>query len=140
MRYAILAAAALTAPAMAQPAPQAAIEAAMAASAAGWNAGSLDRFMAVYAQNATYVAGSSEVARGKAAIAARYARSFAAGGNTRGKLSFQPGAWRTLSPVHVLLVARWTLTPASATAQSGLTSLVFERRRDGWKIIADHSS
>jgi uncharacterized protein (TIGR02246 family) len=140
MRQLILAAAVLAAPATAQAGPQAAIEAAMAASAAGWNTGSLDRFMAVYADDATYVAGTSEVARGKPAIAARYAKSFTDGGNTRGRLSFQPVAWRTLSPVHVLLVARWTLTPTTGTAQSGLTSLLFERRREGWRIIADHSS
>ena len=119
--------------------PQAAIEAELAASAAGWNTGSLDRFMAVYADDAVY-SSSKELVRGKAAIAKRYAGSFAEGGNARGRLSFQPAAWRTISNVHMLLVARWTLTPASGTAQSGLTTLLFERRKEGWRIIADHSS
>ncbi|MDF2495568.1 MAG: hypothetical protein K0S66_2502 [Sphingomonas sp.] len=119
--------------------PQAAIEAELAASAAGWNTGSLDRFMAVYADDAVYSSGK-ELVRGKAAIAKRYAGSFAEGGNARGRLSFQPAAWRTISNVHMLLVARWTLTPASGTAQSGLTTLLFERRKEGWRIIADHSS
>ena len=119
--------------------PQAEIENAMAASAAGWNAGNLDRFMAVYAEDAMYVSGK-EVARGKAAIAQRYAKSFAAGGNTRGTLSFQPVAVRTLSSVHMLLLARWSLSPAAGEPQSGLTTLLFERRKAGWRIIADHSS
>ena len=35
--------------------PTAAIEQAMADSAAGWNAGDLDRFMRIYAPDATYV-------------------------------------------------------------------------------------
>ncbi|MEH3121545.1 MAG: SgcJ/EcaC family oxidoreductase [Sphingomonas phyllosphaerae] len=126
--------------AAAQPAtPQAAIEAAMADSAAGWNAGDLARFTAIYATDAVYVAGD-KVVRGKPAIAGRYAKSFTAGGNTRGRLSFQPMAWRPLSAVHVLHVARWTLTPASGAPQTGLTTLLFERRKDGWKIISDHSS
>ncbi|WP_296219647.1 SgcJ/EcaC family oxidoreductase [uncultured Sphingomonas sp.] len=120
-------------------APQAAVEAELAASAAGWNSGSLDRFMSVYADDAVYSSGKDMV-RGKAAIAKRYAGSFAEGGNARGRLSFQPAAWRTISNVHMLLVARWTLTPASGTAQTGLTTLLFERRKDGWRIIADHSS
>lgn len=119
--------------------PQAAIAAEMAKSAAGWNAGSLDRFMSVYADDATYASGK-ELARGKAEIAARYAKSFADGANSRGTLSFAPVAWRTISDVHMLYVARWTLTPASGSAQSGLTTLLFERRKQGWRIIADHSS
>jgi uncharacterized protein (TIGR02246 family) len=119
--------------------PQAAIEREMAASAAGWNAGALDRFMAIYAEDAFYASGK-ELARSKAEIAKRYAPSFANGANSRGRLSFQPVGWRTISNVHMLHVARWTLTPASGTAQTGLTTLLFERRKEGWRIIADHSS
>jgi uncharacterized protein (TIGR02246 family) len=119
--------------------PQVEIEAAMAASAAAWNAGDLDHFMAVYAEDAVFTSGK-DLTRGKAAIAQRYAKSFAEGANVRGRLSFQPVAWRPLSSVHMLLVARWTLTPAAAEPQSGLTTLLFERRKAGWRIIADHSS
>lgn len=120
-------------------APTAAIEAEMAASAAGWNGGSLERFMAVYADDAVYASGK-ELTRGKAAIAERYKKSFADGANSRGRLSFQPVAWRTISNVHMLLVARWTLTPKAGEPQTGLTTLLFERRKAGWRIISDHSS
>ena len=126
------------APASAQaPAAQQAITAEMAKSAAGWNGGNLDAFVAVYAADAIYAAGN-EIARGRNAIAARYAKSFANGTNTRGRLTFQPVAWRTLSPVHMLFVARWTLT--GAKTETGLTTLLFERRKEGWRIISDHSS
>lgn len=118
---------------------QALIEAAMRDSAAGWNAGNFDRFLAIYAGDATYVSGSA-VRRGKAEIAARYRPSFVAGGNVRGQLAFEPLAFRPLSAVHAILTARWRLTPANGEGQSGLTTLVFERRREGWRIIADHSS
>ncbi len=117
--------------------PQADIEAALTASGAGWNAGDLDRFMAVYADDAIFTSGGA-VKRGKAEIAKSYARSFSGAANARGALSVQPVTWRPLSPMHMLLVARWTL--AGDTSESGLTTLVFERRKAGWQIIADHSS
>ena len=141
IRSIFLATALVAAPATAQTAgPQAAVQAAMIASAAGWNAGDLDRFVAIYAKDATFVT-SKGVLRGKAEIAERYRPSFKAGGNTRGTLSFQMLAFRKLSDVHQLLVARWTLTPAGgAAAETGLTTLVFERQPAGWKIISDHSS
>ena len=141
IRSIFLAAAIVAVPAAAQTsAPQAAVQAAMSASAAGWNAGDLDRFVAIYAKDATFVT-SKGVLRGKAEIADRYRPSFTAGGNSRGRLAFQMLAFRTLSDVHQLLVARWTLTPAGGAApETGLTTLVFERQPGGWKIISDHSS
>lgn len=133
----LLAPIALTVAAVAS--PQAAIEAELAASSAGWDAGDIERFIAVYADDAVYVSGK-DVVRGKASIAQRYAKSFGVGANSRGVLSIQPVAWRTLSSVHMLLVARWTLTPPGAPPQVGLTTLLFERRKAGWRIISDHSS
>ncbi len=118
--------------------PQAQVSAAMEASAAGWNAGDLARFMAVYADDATFVTRDS-VIRGRAAITDRYRASFAGGGNTRGKLSFQPVAYRTLGPAQQLLIARWVLT-GGAKEESGMTTLIWERRPAGWRIVADHSS
>ena len=124
------------APALAPPQQQ--VMTAMQASAAGWNAGDLDRFMAVYADDATYVT-KDEVLRGKAAIAAKYRPSFAPGGNVRGQLSFEPIAFRQLGPAVQLLVARWRLT-GGAAGETGMTTLVWERRPVGWRIVADHSS
>ncbi|SFP62965.1 YybH family protein [Sphingomonas rubra] len=118
-------------------APASLLAAPMAASAAGWNAGDLTAFMAVYADDALFVTAKG-VVRGKAAIAARYAPSFAKSGNTRGRLSFEPLVERTIDATHRLLVARWTLT--GAKVESGMTTLLFERRGGAWKIIADHSS
>lgn len=118
---------------------QAEVMAAMEASGAGWNANDLDRFMAVYANDAIMVT-SKGLLSGKAAIADKYRPSFAAGGNTRGKLRFEGLAYRTLSKVHALLFARWILTTADGKTESGYTTLTFERRPEGWRIISDHSS
>ncbi len=138
LRSILLAATLVAAPANA---PRQAVTAAMADSAAGWNTGDLDRFVAIYASDAVFVTPKG-LLRGKAAIADHYRPSFAAGGNKRGKLGFQMLAHRTISNVHELLFARWTLTPAdpTATPETGMTTLLFERRKDGWKILSDHSS
>jgi uncharacterized protein (TIGR02246 family) len=119
--------------------PQRAIMAAMTASAKAWDAGDLPAFVAVYAPDAIYAAGA-DVVRGKDAIARRYAKSFVPGRNTRGRLSFAPLAWRALGTGRMLLVARWTLRKPQGAADTGLTSLVFERRGAAWRILADHSS
>src|SRR5271165_500673 len=47
-------------------------------SAAGWNAGDLDAFMSIYAEDATF-AQPDRFIRGKAAIRALYAQAFAPG-------------------------------------------------------------
>jgi len=122
-------------------AARAGVAAALDDSKAGWNAGDLDRFVAVYAPDATFVTAKGLV-KGRAAIADRYRPSFAAGGNTRGKLGFETLDSRSIDPVHLLIWARWTLTPAdpAAKAETGMTTLLFERRPDGWRIISDHSS
>lgn len=121
-----------------------AVMAAMADSAAGWNAGDLDRFMGVYADapTTTYVAGGG-LAHGKAEIAAHYRDYFGGPKDAeRGTLSFRPLDFRLLDPTHSLLIARYTVSPAGTRRQAwtGPTSLVFEKGATGWKIIADHSS
>ena len=120
---------------------QTAILAAMTDSAAGWNTGDLDRFVAVYAPDATYVTTKGPV-RGKAAIADRYRPSFANGSNARGRLTFADTGFRAIDRTHELMWAQWILQPADPAAKTdrGWTTLVFERRPDGWKIISDHSS
>ena len=115
-----------------------AIRQTMADSAAGWNAGDLARFMAVYADDAVFVTPKG-LLRGKTAIAAKYQPSFRGVGNARGTLSFAFLEMRGIDPRHAMLFARWTLTGAS-TVESGMTTLVFERRGTAWQIIADHSS
>ncbi|SFO17317.1 SgcJ/EcaC family oxidoreductase [Sphingomonas sp. OK281] len=139
MRALILPVAMLVAtPAVAQTPAETAIRQAMGASAAGWNAGDLARFMAVYADDAVFVTPKG-LLRGKAAISAKYRPSFRGDGNARGALSFAFLEMRGIDPRHAMLFARWTLTGPSTT-ESGMTTLVFERRDNAWRIIADHSS
>lgn len=130
------------APAVSAPVARAEIEAVMRDSAAGWNAGDLDRFMGVYADDpATSFLTNDGLIRGKASITARYAPSFKSGGNARGTLDFDFLDFRMAGADHALLSARYRLTPAKAGAavEQGPTSVLFERTPAGWRIVADHS-
>lgn len=139
----------VTLPAVAKerPDPRIQIEAALDDSAEGWNRGSLDAFLAVYADDpATSFTGSKGIQRGLATIRARYAASYADqfGPGERPKrttLSFRIEEFQLIGRSHAHLIARWTLTPiAGGATQTGMTSLLFRREANGWKIIADHSS
>ncbi|KQU55672.1 hypothetical protein ASG67_05910 [Sphingomonas sp. Leaf339] len=132
----LMLATAIVAPAAA-PADASSPAAALADSVAGWNSGSLDRFMAAYADDAIYVT-SKGVVRGKPTIAEHYAPSFTGGTNTRGKLTIEPLVERPIDARHRLLIGRWTLH--GPQRQTGLTTLIFERRGSAWRIMSDHSS
>lgn len=146
MRYGMLVATTVAivcaAPASAASAEQGAVEAAMADSAAGWNAGDLARFMAVYSETPeTSFVTREGVLRGKAVMSERYRTKYDfANAAKRGVLTFETLDFRLLDPTHAIYVGRYTLTYADGKTQSGPTSLVFARESGGWKIIADHSS
>lgn len=119
-----------------------AIDAAMASSVAGWNAGDVDRFMAVYSNDpaTSFVSGES-VLRGKAAMTARYRAKYDfADAAKRGTLTIERIDYRPLGPGYALYIGRYTLRYPDDHGASGPTSLVFHHEAGGWKIIADHSS
>lgn len=132
----------IVAPAVAQTGEQRAVEAAMTASAAGWNAGDIDRFMAIYSDRPeTSFVTSDGLLRGKAAMAARYRQHYDfADAAKRGTLTFATLDFRLLDSTHALYIARYTLTYPDGKTQSGPTSLVFAKEAGDWRIIADHSS
>ncbi len=107
MRYWLTGAAmAIAAPVVAQaPAEETAVVAAMADSAAGWNAGDIDRFMAVYSDTPeTSFVTSQGLVRGKAAMKARYKARYDFGDAARrGTLSFETLDFRLLDPVPCAL-------------------------------------
>lgn len=119
-----------------------AIDAAMAQSVAGWNAGDIDRFMAVYSDNAatSFVAGDGLV-RGKQAMAARYRAKYDfSDAAKRGALTIDRLDYRPLGAGYALYIGRYTLRYPDGHSASGPTSLVLHQEAGGWKIVADHSS
>ncbi|WP_174298480.1 YybH family protein [Sphingomonas bacterium] len=144
-RIAAIMATVLATPATAAPAPEGAarvaVQAALDRSASGWNAGDLDRFMAVYEPGAetVYISGKTET-RGFSGIRAVYARHFTAEAHgTQGELSVVFLDFHLIDAAHAFVVGRFRLHRAGAADVEGLTSLLFHRTRAGWRIIADHS-
>ncbi len=133
---------AVAAPAFAQSPQQQAVEKAMADSAAGWNAGDVDRFMGVYSDDpATSFVTAQGLLRGKVAMTARYkARYSFDDAAKRGVLTFQTLDFRLLDPTHALYIARYLLTYGDGKTQSGTTTLIFQSEKGQWRIISDHSS
>jgi uncharacterized protein (TIGR02246 family) len=130
-----------------RPDPRMQIEAAMQDSADGWDAGDLDAFLAVYADDpGTSFTGSKGIERGlgpiRARYIARYGDQFGKGERPkRTQLRFHFEDFQMIGRRHAHLVARWTLTPvAGGEAMTGMTSLLFRRENGRWKIVADHSS
>lgn len=131
----------LSVPAAAQTAEQQAVERAMAASAAGWNGGDVNAFMAVYSDApATSFVTKEGLLRGKAAMTIRYrARYSFDDAAKRGVLTFKTLDFRLLGPRNALYIGQYRLTYPDGKTQTGPTTLVFAKEAGGWKIIADHS-
>jgi uncharacterized protein (TIGR02246 family) len=107
-------------------APERAVEAVMTASAAGWNAGDIDHFLAVYSDSpSTSFVTSTGLLRGKAAMRARYLERYAFNDAAkRGTLSFTTLDFRLLDPSHALYIARYTLTYSDGSAPAGTSSRI----------------
>jgi len=125
--------------------------AALAVQAAAWNAGDLEAFCAVYAEDASYVS-STGIARGREAILARYRQRYPDRA-AMGTLSFEVVETRLAAGVEVSMlgdavpgrvhglsvVARWRLTYADRNPAEGWTLVVLRRRGDGWEMVQDAS-
>ncbi len=121
------------------------LEAVMEDSAAGWNEGDMDRFLAIYSDRPeTSFVGSGGLMRGKAAMEERYRAAYdwsQPDPAERGELTFETEDVRPLGDTHALYIGRYILHyPDGREPATGYTSLVFAREPEGWKIVADHSS
>lgn len=120
-----------------------AVQATLDASAAAWNAADLDRFMGCYEKSdeVTYVSGARYVA-GYDAIRAMYAERFGGGSKAAmGELKLEILGFRLLDDSHAHVVGRFHLHRDAAAGgdATGLTTLVFAKTLQGWRIVADHS-
>ncbi len=122
------------------PGLEARVRAMLDASAAGWNRGDLDAFMAVYKQDSqtTYV-GSTGRERGFDAIRQRYAPRFEPDA-ARDSLRFEDLSVRRVADDVAVGVARWILHEGGEVTGSGPFTLVLQQTGEGWKIVHDHSS
>ncbi|MFL5578279.1 MAG: YybH family protein [Gemmatimonadaceae bacterium] len=112
----------------------------MARSAAAWNRGDLDTFVADYMSgDGTTFIGRRGVVRGPAAIREVYAPRFGPGG-VHDSLSFENVEVDLLAPDVANTIAWYVLARGDSVIARGPTSLVMRRVEGRWKIVHDHSS
>ena len=115
-----------------------ALESALQATAAAWNRGDIDGFMAPYAEDATYMTPAGPI--GVPAMRARYLEKYFTGTKPDQQLRFDQVDVRPLGADHALMTGRYTLTGGGKPDQTGRYSLVWMRTPAGWRILHDHSS
>jgi uncharacterized protein (TIGR02246 family) len=118
---------------------RAGIDAALARSVVGWNAGNLNAFMGVYldADRTTY-ATTSAYLHGRTEIATHYASSFKPGA-PRDSLRLEKIEVDSLAPTVAQVMAFYVLSRHDSTTAHGPTSLIMERVQGTWYIVHDHS-
>lgn len=105
-----------------------------------WNSGDLERFMDAYeaAPETTFV--GAEVAKGTAAVLARYRRDYP-DQDHMGRTEFSELEARPLSEDLAIVTGRYRLERSEEYGgpAHGIFSLVMRKSGDGWRIIHDHS-
>jgi|GEM_PF-709627 len=110
----------------------------MDAAAKKWNAGDLDGYMALYDRSATMMMPTGRV--GLDSIRGLYVKYYFENGKPRQQLSYDSYELTSLGKDFALLTGRFILKASEHLKQrSGTFSLVLVRRKEGWKILHDHS-
>lgn len=109
------------------------------AQAEAWNEGDIEGFMELYwkSDDLRFASGAI-VTYGWENTLDSYQRRYDTP-EKMGKLKFKVRDVRELSGTHALVFGEWKLDRDFADLK-GLFTLLFEKREEGWKIIADHTS
>ncbi|HEX8299366.1 MAG TPA: nuclear transport factor 2 family protein [Rubricoccaceae bacterium] len=135
----VLAGCAASSPTRLSSPPDAAVTAALAASAEAWNRGDLDGHVAMYADSAAFMTGTGPlIGRDRTADALRSA--FFRDGRPVQQLRFESIVVRPLGADHALVTGHFILSGGGQDDHSGWFSTVWTRGAAGWRVIHDHSS
>ncbi len=106
-----------------------------------WNRGDLEGYLAGYwrSPEVTFFSGASET-RGWQPTLDRYGRSYQAKGHAMGMLAMSEVRIDMLGPEAALVRALWSLKLPDGSTPHGLTTLIFRKLPEGWRIVHDHSS
>ena len=120
-------------------AAEAAIRAVLQQQEAAWNRGDIDAFMEGYVETDSlrFASGGTEH-RGWQATLDRYRRAYPDRA-AMGTLTFDLRDVRVLSPRWAVVFGAYALERAE-DRPSGLFTLLFEKRPEGWRIVHDHTS
>ena len=118
---------------------QEAVSTKMKAQENAWNEGDLEGFMSAYwkSDSLSFI-GKSGLKRGWTTTLENYQRSYATP-EEMGQLVFKNEVVDLVDSKTGWVVGMWQLNRVSDTL-SGYYSLIWQRRAEGWVIIADHSS
>jgi len=106
-----------------------------------WNHGDLDGFMAGYWKSPDLIFFSNGAeTRGWQATLDRYRARYQADGQHMGTLDFPQLDLVMLGTNAALARGRWRLKMPDGKELSGMTSVIFRRLPEGWRIVHDHSS
>jgi len=106
--------------------------------ALAWNAGNLEGFLSIYAEQATFALADSFL-QGRDAIREFYMPIFQPGA-VRDQLSFEKLEVEVLSPEAALVRGIYRNTQRGQVTRRGSTTLVLRRILDRWQIIHDHTN
>ena len=133
----VLAACTLHAVAASPPTPREELAKLLDDQAAAWSRGDLDAFCSVYAEDATFISPSG-MTNGRQAVLERYRKKYV-DKTGMGSLSLAIQETRSLDAGSASVVARWILTWPDKPKAEGLTLLVFQKTKAGWRILQDAS-
>jgi uncharacterized protein (TIGR02246 family) len=121
--------------------PAAEVRAVWNASVEAWNRGDLDAFMTGYWNSPDLVFFSNRTeTRGWQQTLERYRATYKAEGRQMGTLDFPQLEFKVLGPEVVLARGQWRLKMSDGKESTGMTSVTFQKRPEGWRIVHDHSS
>jgi beta-aspartyl-peptidase (threonine type) len=106
-----------------------------------WNRGDLTGYMGGYWNSPDLVFFSNgEETRGWQPTLDRYRARYQGEGKQMGTLDFPLLEILPLGPEAALARGRWRLRMPDGKELTGMTSVVFRKRPEGWRIVHDHSS
>jgi ketosteroid isomerase-like protein len=104
-----------------------------------WNSGDLDNFMVGYLHSDSLVfIGKSGPTYGYENTLANYKKSYP-DKTHMGTLQFEIVSMKPINNDHYFVIGKWKLIRTVGDL-NGVYTLLFRKTKEGWKIIADHSS
>jgi beta-aspartyl-peptidase (threonine type) len=117
------------------------VKAAWISQVEAWNRGDLEGFMIGYWKSPDLVFFSNgSTTHGWQPTLDRYRARYQGEGRQMGALDFPELEFVELGPTAVLARGQWRLRMADGKELTGMTSVVFRKLPEGWRIVHDHSS
>ncbi len=114
------------------------IRASLERTAKGWNEGILSEYLSVYTKGATEML-STGPAGGVEAIEKTMKEGFWKTGKPLQALHYESLEVRFLGKKGALVTGKYVLTGADKPDRTGWFTTVWEKTKDGWRMIHDHS-